>query len=318
MAKKYLAEFYPKLKIKTIARRMLDTAEGRALYRDIEHARDMLRYYTGTSGSKNLAKLSDRQFLVEHLPRSIAKPIKHYKIPLANRNILDIADLHIPYHDPAAIALALNYGLEHGVDTIVLKGDITDFYAVSRFETNPDERDLPGELYKTRDFLYSLREDFPNALIIHKRGNHEIRWDRHLMNNGLQGVKETELEAILHFQQLGIISVGSLSTIWAGKLAMVHGHEHKYGMVAPVNPARGLYLRTKQSAIMAHVHQASEHIAKRHDGTLIGCWSIGCLCQLTPEYMPYNNFGHGFAHIVLDRAGMFSVMNRKIINGKIY
>jgi len=296
----------------------METDEGRALFKDIESARGAIRYYTGGHGAKERHKLADRRFLLEHLPASVSVPIEHYTVPLANRNILNISDLHIPYHDPTAVALALNYGLQHEVDTIILNGDVIDFYAVSRFETNPDKRDLNNEIEQARDFLYTLREAFPSTLIIFKRGNHEVRWDNFLMSKGLQGVKEFTLEILLHFHELDIIPVGSLSTIWAGKLAILHGHEHKYGMIAPVNPARGLFLRTKQSAIMGHVHRVSEHTEKAHDGKMIGCWSMGCLCELTPEYMPYNNFGHGFAHILLEKDGMFTVLNRKIINGKVY
>jgi len=95
-------------------------------------------------------------------------------------------------------------------------------------------------------------------------------------------------------------------------------HEHKYGMIAPVNPARGLFMRTKQSALMGHVHRVSEHTEKAHDGKLIGCWSTGCLCELQPDYSPYNNFGHGFAHVILEKDGTFTVLKKKIINGKVY
>lgn len=288
------------------------------LYGSVEEIRGLIRYYTGALGDRARGKIATREFFAENLPKAKREILRHYNVPKANKNILLLCDIHVPYHDSEALGLAIQYGLEQNVDTIILDGDFTDFYAASRFETDYTERNLQEEIYQSRDILYTLRELFPKALIVFKWGNHEVRWGQWLMKNELKTFTEFQLSALLHFKELDIVEVFDKATIWAGKLAILHGHEHKYGMIAPVNPARGLFLRTKQSAIMGHVHRASEHTEKAHDGKLIGCWSVGCLCQLSPEYMPYNNYGHGFAHILIENDGMFTVMNKKIINGKIY
>lgn len=317
LAKEYLRK-YPDDPTRTIAMRMMSTEQGKAAFTDLEHARSLLRYYRGATGASNRERLADRSFFMENLPRSKKTAIKHYTVPQANKNILLLPDVHIPYHDERALSLAINYGVTHDVDTVIINGDFIDFYAISRFDKDPQQVKLIDELYQARDVLYSIRETFPNALIIFKHGNHENRWSGLLDRNILSEVEEMKLRSILHFNDLGIIEVEDRATIWAGKLAILHGHEHKYGMIAPVNPARGLFLRTKQSALMSHVHRVSEHTEKSHDGKLIGCWSTGCLCQLDPDYSPYNNFGHGFAHVVIEQDGNFTVLNKKIIDGKIY
>jgi hypothetical protein len=65
-----------------------------------------------------------------------------------------------------------------------------------------------------------------------------------------------------------------------------------------------------------HFHQTSEHTEPTISGEIITCWSVGCLCNLHPEYMPLNKWNHGFAEIY-NEDGFFNVKNRKIINYKL-
>jgi len=316
IAKEYLEKF-PTLSINAICNKIWEDETVKGGFKDFEHVRTTVRYYTGSLGKKNKDLLFDKRFVRSDLPPQKPKEFEDYILPTANRNILVLSDIHIPYQDNEALSLAIEYGIEHNVDTVILNGDITDFYAVSRFEIDYRKRDLPEELYATKDFLQTLRKAFPNALIIFKIGNHDDRWQQYLLKHFLKGIEEIELYSLFKFAELGIKEVASMSIIWAGKLAILHGHEHRYGMIAPVNPARGLFLRTKQSALIGHVHRTSEHTEKTLDGKLIGTWSTGCLTTLEPHFMRFNNHNHGFAHIELEKDGMFTVYNRKIINGRI-
>jgi hypothetical protein len=55
------------------------------------------------------------------------------------------------------------------------------------------------------------------------------------------------------------------------------------------------------------------------DGNVVGCWSTGSLCELRPSYSPLvSNAQHGFAHILVDNNGDFTVKNYQIIKGKIH
>jgi hypothetical protein len=90
------------------------------------------------------------------------------------------------------------------------------------------------------------------------------------------------------------------------------------GFGAPVNAARGLFLKVKQSAIVGHTHRISEHSETTLSGELITCWSTGCLSELSPDYNPVsNNYSHGFAHIQTKTDGNYSVKNFRILKGKI-
>jgi hypothetical protein len=88
--------------------------------------------------------------------------------------------------------------------------------------------------------------------------------------------------------------------------------------MAPVNSARGLFMKAKQSMICGHVHKVSEHNETNLSGELISCWSTGCLSELSPDYNPHsNNYSHGFAHIRTDNEGNYSVKNFRILKGRI-
>jgi len=125
------------------------------------------------------------------------------------------------------------------------------------------------------------------------------------------------METVLGFEQRGIEFLDYYQIVMAGKLPMIHGHEVQTISKA-VNMARGLFLRTKTFSLCAHGHTTSMHPEKDLNGNLITCWSIGCLCDLSPDYAPYNNWNHGFAVVNVEGDGNFEVINRRILpSGKV-
>ena len=99
---------------------------------------------------------------------------------------------------------------------------------------------------------------------------------------------------------------------------MTHGHLNIKGIFAPVNPARGVFLKAKTSLLIGHCHQVSEHTETTLKGKLISCWSTGCLCTLYQPYDPHNTkHSHGFAHVTVQKNGDYSVYNKRIFNGVI-
>lgn len=253
------------------------------------------------------------------LPESLESEYKAYELPKHCDNILFLSDIHIPYHNIQALTLALQYGIKNKVNTIYLNGDIIDFYAISRFEKDPRKRDFAREVLLTRDFLKSLRNLFPSASIFFKCGNHDVRYEHYIMRHApdLLALDEYNLQSLLHLDKYQIQFIPSLQITHMGKLTALHGHEMMTSVFSPVNIARGLFLRAKDNAICGHHHQASEHSEPNINGKVVTCWSVACLCELHPDYMPLNKHHHGFAHITLDGNGDFEVFNKRIINGKI-
>jgi hypothetical protein len=164
-----------------------------------------------------------------------------------------------------------------------------------------------------------LRQQFPKALIVMKEGNHEQRLIRFLIRKApvFFGIDAVSTPSLLELKKLGIEWIADKRTITIGALNLIHGHEYRGGVSSPVNPARGLYLKARSVAMAGHHHQTSEHHARDIRGRAEAAWSLGCACFLSPEYMPHNNWNHGFAFVELSGDGQFVVENKRVLNGKI-
>jgi predicted phosphodiesterase len=299
--------------------------ENVLVWKNLEAARSSVRSVRGKVGSYSS---KNKTFHVEptfnynpyKLPESEEKIREPYILPLADNNILLISDLHIPYHSIDAITAALDYGKEQKVNTIIMLGDVMDFYGVSRFEKDPRKRSIKHEFDTTKAFLVILRQTFPDARIYWAFGNHDVRFEHFLMAKAPEIFDDPyfRLEERLRLNEERIHTINDKTIIKAGKLSLHHGHLFFRGFGAPVNPARGLFLKTKESAIVGHSHRVSEHSEISLGGDLITCWSMGCLSELQPEYNPVsNNYSHGFAHIKTSQNGNYSVRNFRILKGKI-
>jgi len=315
VAEEYV-EKYPKHGSLTIARLLIK--DHPLLYTSLNSARSSVRAVRGTNGKRNRKAMNKNKtpIVQRALPKSSAKPRKPYS--LSSGKTLVLSDIHIPYHDVKALETALEYGDKWKPDNILLNGDTIDFYSISRWQKDPEERNLSQEIEKTRQFVLHLRDRFPKAQLIWKNGNHEDRWESYLWNKApeLCGMSDFEMRKILWLDDHGFDFVHSKQKIKAGKyLTIIHGHE-VFGAHNPVNPARTIATKLKVCAIKGHNHQTSEHTERTADDKYIACWSTGCLSELAPDYMPFNNWNHGFATIELNRND-FEVDNYRIIDGKI-
>jgi len=233
--------------------------------------------------------------------------------------VLILADAHIPYHNVEALEVAIKEGKRRGVNVVLLNGDFADCYSQSAHENDPKKRDTLEEVSKTKQGLEYIQAQFPKARIVYKMGNHELWWDRYLWRKApeLCGLPTTTFEAQVRPEKSRIEFVDHLRAIKIGSLLVLHGHEYRFAISNPVNPARGLFLRTKTTSLCSHFHQRSEHSERDGNGKLITTWSTGCLCDLSPDYASRNNWSHGFAVVDLFD-GEFDVHNLKILNGKVY
>jgi predicted phosphodiesterase len=293
------------------------------LYRCKDNARASIRYHRGSLGEKNRKQLKNKDLMNYKLPTAEVPKETYvpYTLPKANNNILILPDIHIPYHDEKALSVAIDYGLKKKVNTVLLNGDIIDFYKESDFVSDPTKPDTDYEVDCLKKFLTELRRLFPNAYIVYKEANHEARWYRKLKKEAPQryGMQIMSLDEVFELTKLGIFRVHERRIIKAGKLNIIHGHEYKGNAGGYVNPARTLYLKAKSNTICSHWHQISEHTEPDINENTVGTWSTGCLCSLYAEYnpKPFNKWCHGFAHVQVFDNKTFSVDNIRIIDGKI-
>lgn len=303
---------HPTLSKKLIAKILL--SEHPELFNDVEAARNHVRSALGASGERQRCNEINQRLL---LPPEQSKDYTPYTIPTVSNNILVLSDIHIPFHDNASIHLAVQYGVDHDCNTVLMNGDIFDFYSGSRFLKDPRLMDMKSEIQYGREFLAWLREQFPTAQIIMKIGNHEERVETYMMQNA-PIIMQTDLfhvEDLLGLPDMGITCVSDKRIIKAGKLSVLHGHELR-SKTGGVNPARTAYLYTHKSTLISHFHRTSMHTEPDLDKKVITCWSIGCLCNLFADYDLYNKWNQGFAVIHTDGEA-FEVENMRIINRKV-
>lgn len=302
------------------------------LYKDKEDARAALRRVRGTIGNERHRKSAMKSGLMKRFPNGKHNPYdlpdeEHNKfdpliIPVPGKRPIKIgilADIHFPYQDNNALTIAIDFLKKEKPEIIILNGDILDCYSLSSFIQDPAKRRMKEEIAIVKNFLSVLRKTFPSTRIIFKEGNHEFRHKSFLARKApeILGIEEFRLDRILDLAAFKIEWIDNKRLIEVGKMTIVHGHEFGRGIFAPVNPARGFYMKAKKSILGGHHHQVSSHSAKTINGHQHVAYSIGCLCDITPEYAPINEWSHGFALIELNPDNSFVVHNKKIINNKI-
>lgn len=297
--------------------------ENPILFSNVEQVRTYLRGIENKAG--NQVKVTHpypvRPKNPYNLPESYSKEPAVLKLPTGCDSILLISDLHIPYHDIDALSLAIEYGINNDVNTIFINGDLIDFHGLSRFEKDPRKRSVKQEFEAAKSFLIALREAFPTQEIYWLLGNHDMRYQKWLMTKVYEVFDDEyyHLEQRLQVNEQRVKVIEDNVLVKAGKLAITHGHHVMRGFFAPVNSARGAWMKAKQSLLISHVHKVSNHVEVNLDGDSFGTWSTGSLCELRPDYSPLvSNYQHGFAHIQVDDSGDFQVKNYQIINGKIH
>lgn len=319
LVKEYLHK-YPSASKKTIAEKLYK--DNQLTFKDVEAARWAIRYYTGSTGKHNHKQPIMRETNFSNtnpygLPESDAVEFKPYTLPKANNNILFLSDIHLPYHDIQALTIALDYGKQNKVNTIYLNGDIMDFYKASFHEQDPKKRDLSHEFKVAGEFLDLLKREFPTAKIFWKEGNHCMRWQRYLRVKApiVLDMDEFRLPVILKLRERGVTWIENKQLVKIGKLNAIHGNEFKGG--GGINVARTLWLRAGDNVIAGDKHKTQSMIKTNVDKKTVGTWSVGCLCELNPDYMPFNEWNHGFAHITVENNGDFKVKNLLILDGKL-
>jgi len=298
--------------------------ENPLLFKDVENARFTLRRIEGKTGEKDKKKKDAAEFHREERPRN------PYNLPSTEETVYEpfifpkhkkvgiLSDVHLPYHNLDALTEALRYLAEEKVDAVLLNGDTIDCHMLSRFMKDPKKRDFKYELDTLRAF-FDILDKVLGAKIYFKIGNHEARYEHFLYQKAgeLVGIEDFEFANLIKARERGIQIIESNRYMKLNELNGIHGHEYIGGISAPVNVARGLYLRGKVSAFQGHNHSTSEHTETDMNGKITTTWSIGCLSELHPAYMPLNKWNHGFAYVELDDNGIdYQFFNKRIFKGK--
>ena len=317
----YLEKF-PNAPSRTIAKKIYN--ENSAFFKDVENVYFRVRYYRGQSGSTNRDKLKNTKFQKElkvkvmiqklQLPESHTKTRNSFTFPTGCKKLGVFGDVHIPYHDNTALEVMFKKFEEEKVDSIFINGDLLDFYQLSFHEKDPREVHFKGEIEAGKEFLAYIRNRFPDIPIYYITGNHENRFERYLRIKAseLLDIDECRLDVILHVAEYKIEYLPFRSKVVFGDYTIEHGD--KIPGAGGVVPARTLLMRLKSNSIVNHFHKSSESSQRIYgvgEPTNIRAYSLGCMCDLAPEYMEINEWNHGFC-IMNKIKDKVSVSNYKI------
>jgi predicted phosphodiesterase len=317
----------PDVSTRSLAIRM--RRERPVLFRSYDQARILVRSYRGIHATKARPRHGvyppsvTVPFTYDYTrpPPTAAAEWAPVFVPENCKQTLILADTHVPYHDERAIEVAIRYCREnHSIDSVIYNGDTHDCYHLSRFCKDPEARKFSEELENVKQLLDFVSHSFHLKWSAYKCGNHEYRFETYLQTKApeLIGTREFQLKVLYGLHDRKIEWVDSIIPLRIGFLWIIHGHELGGGANSPVNPARGAFLKANDIVLEGHYHRSSHHSDTMLRGTMLSCWSIGCLCTMHPEYAPINRWNQGFAVVNrTDTEGNFVVYNYKIINRKM-
>lgn len=227
-----------------------------------------------------------------------------------------LSDIHFNHASKFALNKALKYAHERKNDLthIILNGDIMDCYDQSRYpKIYKSTKDaISKEKEQMILFLEYLQNTFPNVKIIYKLGNHEERLAIKLSMKSpeLLELQEFTLRSLLKLDSYGIDYIDDRRFIKLGHLYVAHGHEILGG---GIHVAYNRLKATGANILCGHNHKTQSVPFRSISGDDLVSFTVGCLCDLAPEYMRVNQWNWGFAEVIFDK-NIFDVNNLRILN----
>ena len=309
IVRKYRNQYGLEVPNRTLAKIIF--AENPQHFTSIENARDAVRRVDGKNGVRDRFKsehlqqymTSERPKNPFNLPQMEDRHREPYVLPLADNNILVLADLHIPYSHIPTIEKAFQYGLDKKVNTIILLGDVLDNHHLSFFQKDPRKRHQDEEFAICKEFLRRLRDIFPDCQIYWLKGNHDIRWEKNIvMKFGeVATMQHFELESVLALHEERIHLIDDKVLVRAGDLYFHHGHQF-FGRFAPAYPAKALWDKTNMQIMIGHCHTHTKYEKQTIEGPK-KTYIVGCMSEvgMNVDYNPIlNQYKRGFAHVVIE------------------
>jgi len=310
---------FPDSSYRSLARFLIARHPG--MFKNFEHARATVRFTCGVKFNGKGNKVC-KAGVPPNDPKKLMPCQRHinrsdYRLPTGTWGIL--SDLHVPFHEIKPIESAMEWFKDNKITGIILNGDAQDCEGVSYWHSTR-RRDFVSEVEDMCDFLDMLRAAFPKVKIVFRRGNHEDRLEDYYRSNApqLADLVTSDMSAILALKKRKIEWLERKQKITINNFTLLHGHEMRGGY-SPVSAARWAILRAKACCAVGHFHATSECTENDINKKMITTWSIGCLCDLEPDYNPYGNkWNWGAAMLYNDGGDNWEFDNRRILmNGKL-
>ncbi|MCX7734611.1 MAG: metallophosphoesterase [bacterium] len=205
-----------------------------------------------------------------------------------HKRVAFLSDIHLPFEHSNLLKASLEIIKEEKADTIVLGGDIVDFYNVASWTIDKTALKISEELDYVSEFLSQLRKMFPKQEIIFIEGNHEERFLKFIYKRAdifaplLK--RELSIQNILQLDKFNIHYKNEPFPI--GKLFFLHGHEKKsQGQI--VHIALTILRWLNRSFICGHFHRFNTFIQKEVEKSVKGGFTNGTFLNIKKMPTPY-------------------------------
>lgn len=240
------------------------------------------------------------------------------------QKVLVIPDLHVPYHEERALELVFAVAKREKPDTVILLGDVLDFYGLSTFiKLASRDQFVIDEIEAARKVLTRFERAFPDCVRIYLEGNHEYRLTCFIADKCPQLFGLLTLQDLLQLRTRGWELVPYGEYIKIGKLHF----SHEGGVRRGQDFARKIVASTNASFCIGHHHRI-QSVEWRSMNDRHVCFSPGHLCdeKAVAEYIraPVINWHMGFSLIqFLDNGQFFHQIHpiinyRALVNGRLY
>lgn len=240
-----------------------------------------------------------------------------------------------PFHDRAALDVALQIAQHYHIDRTIFLGDLLDLADWSdRFIRSPSMQftTQPAAIEaKWWISQFTQATDGEEVFII--EGNHDKRMNdailKHLEEafelrslDGLDLPPLLSVPRLLALHEIGVEWVGDYPNgqVWIGdNLVVEHGDVARGKSGATVS---SMVQDAHHSKIVGHIHRIEMAFKTIHNKDGIGTveiWSVGCLCRIdgaVPAKKKRNNWQQAFAMVESFDGGVFNVEPITIKNGR--
>ena len=236
-------------------------------------------------------------------------PILSHKIK--DGTVLIGSDFHIPFQDKDAVDCFISKAIELQPDSIVINGDLLDFYRLSRFSKG-EGRNPMEEIEEAKAILKSLRRYCPDSKIFYPIGNHESRLEKYVYDRAPEIISIIDnFYEILQCETIGV--KGCHKVIFNNEFICKHGS--LLGSKSSLSAIKEIE-RSFSSGATGHTHRLAKFITRKAERKFI--WlETGCLCTMKPEYMLEPDWQQGFAVVEFRKGKLYKADVIEIEDGKI-
>ena len=212
-----------------------------------------------------------------------------------------INDIQIPFQDVRVLDLAVRFIEKIKPHGVIINGDGTDCYSISRFDKNPiGPESLDIEIRDAGKLMDRLANCTKEQWWL--GGNHEDRLRRYVWQHpylfkvAISMRERYSFYALFNLQHYGFRWKEYGQAVWLGKLLVTHGsivRKHSG------ETARAHYQKYGVPVLVGHSHRLGAYYHTNLSGTAVA-YENGCLCRLDPEYEQNPDWQHAISLVHVD------------------